>query len=268
MSTSDAPVARRTIDYRGRPLHLCGPAEDRYFQTISLDAAGPDRFLHWLAANAVKPDAPVMDIGANIGVTASVLARHTEGPVYAIEPSPLVFPCLEATLAANGVTAARARNIAFGREAGTLRFFADRTAAAASHLITDATLARKSDIEVEVTTLDRFVREEGIDRLDLVKLDVEGFELDVLEGAAETLQRLKPAVFLEFNAFTMIAFRNLNPRLFLTRLCETFPYLYRFQSGPRRLENEDHIIGFLHDVLVAHGCVDDLYCSFAPLEAA
>ena len=264
--TQPGPGAgRRTIDYRGTPIHLVGPSDDRYFQTVTLDA-GPHASLHYVANNVVKPDSPVMDIGANIGVTASVFARHTRGPIFVIEPSPVIFPYLEATVAANGTGDVRARNVALGREEGKLHFFADKTAGAASHLITDATLARKSDIEVEVTTLDALAKAEGIDRLDLIKLDVEGFELDVLEGGRETLARLKPAVFLEFNAFTMIAFRDTNPRTFLRTLTETFPYLYRFYSGtPRRVESEQHIIGFLHDVLVAHGCVDDLLCTFAPL---
>jgi len=257
-------AARRTIDYRGTPVVLCGPRGDRYFATVDLNPHG-NAALYWVAQNAVAPDAVVMDVGANIGLTASVFARHTEGAVYAVEPSPLIFPHLEATVAANGAAQVRPLNVALGSAPGRMRFYADRTAAAASHLVTDATLARRSDIEVPVTTLDALVTLHGIDRLDLVKLDVEGFELDVLDGARQTLERLAPAVFLEFNAFTMIAFRNLNPREFLDTLRARFPYLYRFRDGaPRRVETDQHVIGFLHDVLVGPGCVDDLLCTFRP----
>lgn len=265
MAGLDEAATLRTIDYRGAPLHLSGPPEDRYFQSVDL-AEAANAPLHYVAAHAIGPQSPVMDIGANIGVTASVFARHTAGPVHAVEPSPVIFPHLQATCRANGADGVRAHNLALGREPGTLRFFADATAGAASHLITDATLARASDIEVTVKTLDMLVREEEIDRLDLVKIDVEGYEIDVLEGGVETFRTLRPNLLVEFNAFTMVAFRDINPRMLLTRLGEIFPYCYRFfPAGPVLIETEQQVIDFLHHVMVVHGSVDDLYCTFEPI---
>jgi hypothetical protein len=53
------------------------------------------------------------------------------------------------------------------------------------------------DVLVKTDTLDHFVEENGIGRLDFVKADVEGAELRVLEGAKETIERFKPAFLLE-----------------------------------------------------------------------
>ena len=53
------------------------------------------------------------------------------------------------------------------------------------------------EIEVRVTTFDRLVEEEGLERLDVVKIDVEGAEQLVLEGAEASLRRFRPLVMLE-----------------------------------------------------------------------
>lgn len=259
------PTELRTITYKGAPLHLHGPPADRYFQTIDLDQVA-NAPLNWIAANVIKENSAVMDVGANIGLTASVFSRHTRGPIYAIEPSPVIFPHLLETCAENRVTSLKAYQLALGREPGRLRYFADSTAAAASHLITAQTLARKSTIEVEVSTLDAFVRKQRIDALDFIKIDVEGYEIDVLEGGMETLRTLRPAALVEFNAFTMVAFRNINPRDLLNKLRQIFTYCYRFfPNGPVRLETEEQDLAFLHRVLVEHVSADDLYCAFEPL---
>jgi hypothetical protein len=50
---------------------------------------------------------------------------------------------------------------------------------------------------VEVTTIDHFAREEGLQRLDFIKMDVEGWEKRILEGGAETIGRFRPALLVE-----------------------------------------------------------------------
>lgn len=114
-----------------------------------------------------------------------------------------------------------------------------------------------------MSTLDAFVGIHCIEKVDFIKIDVEGFEIDVLRGGRETIERLKPSLLVEFNAFTMVGFRDINPRDLLRLLRETFPYVYRFKDGQPLLIDSDHAaLTFIHDNLVSAGCVDDLYCSF------
>jgi hypothetical protein len=61
-----------------------------------------------------------------------------------------------------------------------------------------------SNTRVTVKTVYDVVSEQKLTRLDFIKIDVEGFELDVLEGARNTINQLKPDVFLELNAFTLM----------------------------------------------------------------
>ena len=100
-------------------------------------------------------------------------------------------------------------------------------------------------------------------RVDLIKIDVEGFEIDVLEGARDTIAADRPYVAIEFNSFTMIAFRNLNPRTLLEKLTREFPYVYHRKDGAlARLSTAAEQFRFLRDNLIDHGCVDDLLCSW------
>jgi hypothetical protein len=73
-------------------------------------------------------------------------------------------------------------------------------------------------------------------------------------------------VFLEFNSFTLIAYGDKNPRRFLEELLARFPYVYCFRGArPARIGDGVALLAFLHQNLVEHGCVDDLFCSSVPL---
>ena len=68
------------------------------------------------------------------------------------------------------------------------------------------------------------------------------------------------------NSFTLIAYRNLNPRAFVESMIVLFPFTYWFDQGsPKRLQSGEDLLAFIHDHLIKRGCVDDLFCAFAPL---
>lgn len=260
-----SPFARRTLTYRGRSLTVVGLAEDHYLRDVGIGAEADD-FLAFVLGRTVRRGATVLDVGANIGVTAVTAAVAAEAKVFAFEPGPRVYPCLLETVKANPDLDITTVQAALGAEPGEMSFYDDPATPASSHMATGDTYVRTSDHRVKVMTVDQFVSEQGLTTLDLIKIDVEGFEIDVLRGAAATISALKPAVFVEFNAFTMIAFRNINPREMLVFLRGTFPYLYRFVDGrPVLIDSEGKALSFLHDNIVRQGCLDDLYGAFDPL---
>ncbi len=74
-----------------------------------------------------------------------------------------------------------------------LMFFADRENKAGSQVIDGAGRNKKEDIrKVQTTSIDEFVKENGIRKVDYIKLDVEGSEMEVLRGAKETLAKHRP----------------------------------------------------------------------------
>ena len=135
------------------------------------------------------------DIGANVGAIALVLAQRCgpEGRVYAFEPGPPNLVRLRENLKLNPELAARTEVIAagVGDSAGEL-WWAEEPGNPGNALLSSAGTDR-----VPVLTVDDFVRERAIDRIDLMKIDVEGMELKVMQGARNTLLRLRPILYFE-----------------------------------------------------------------------
>ncbi|MEM7692842.1 MAG: FkbM family methyltransferase [Pseudomonadota bacterium] len=252
----------RTLPYGDRPITISGAPGDPYAQSITLDEPSA---LHY-AALLLRAESHVIDIGANIGVTACVFARHTAAPVYALEPSPVAFKHLCRTKDLSGANVVRPRQFAVGRTAGTAAFFDNPTTASASHLVTADTIGRDASAEVPMTTLDAFTAEEALPRLDLIKIDVEGFEREVLAGATDTLSRFAPRVLMEFNAFTLIGFANQNPRTVLSEFRTLFPHLYAFDGmSPYAIATDADVLALLNRTLLGEGCMTELMGTFEPL---
>jgi FkbM family methyltransferase len=125
-----------------------------------------------------------IDIGANIGLYTCLAASHGKH-VVAIEPMPSNLKFLYRNLVRNGFTDVEVFPLALSSSAGILRIFGDGTAA--SLLQGWAGAPEKSCKIVPVTTLDVIVntRFDGLPLL--IKLDVEGFETEVLKGGQRTM---------------------------------------------------------------------------------
>jgi FkbM family methyltransferase len=163
----------------------------------------------------VKPGYVVFDIGANIGAHTLGIAKSvgSSGKVYAFEPADFAFSKLK-------------RNLALNPEL-TARTFPQQILLAASStdepepqiyaswpLESDGTVHPKhrgslvSAEQAVVETLDNFISREGINRLDLIKMDVDGHELPVLQGAGETLRRFQPTLVMEMSPYIHAEFHH------------------------------------------------------------
>lgn len=139
----------------------------------------------------VKGEAPVLfDVGAHTGeYTLLFKRRFPQARVFCFEPSQENFARLgQSTAALSGVDC---RRCALGKEAGEATLYRDQAVSSLASLtkrrLAHYAIAMEIEETVAVTTVDRFLREQGIAYIDLMKIDVEGHELDVLEGAAESL---------------------------------------------------------------------------------
>ena len=159
------------------------------------------REIPWLL-NAVKPGVVVLDVGANIGLLSVVMGRAVTatGRVVAFEPSPLPFQCLSENIVLNRLSdTVHPSKLALGNEIGTREFFINDDPLDTQHSLTGAPGDRIKTLTVETTTLDAFCREHQITP-DVIKIDVEGFEPFVLEGARTTIARAKNiTVFVELH---------------------------------------------------------------------
>jgi FkbM family methyltransferase len=147
----------------------------------------------------VRPGAVVFDVGANVGAYALVFAEWVgpRGRVYAFEPAPDAREGLLTHLRLNHLddrveVSDAAMSSAVGRAA-----FGLHPSGGASSLQIDS-VDRARVIEVPAETLDHFCASRGV-QPDVIKIDVEGAELDVLRGGRETLTRPGIQVFVEFH---------------------------------------------------------------------
>ncbi len=157
----------------------------------------------------LEPGATFVDCGANIGYF-SVLAGHLVGPsgrVVAIEANPATRRLLETNLKANGLGVPVA--CALVAETGEVTLFVPREGGDVYSCLRTGGLVQGTEVEairVPGRTLDDVVSSMELDRLDLLKIDIEGGELDVLQSARHVLRYLRPVVVCEYGANTWPAF--------------------------------------------------------------
>ena len=147
----------------------------------------------------VRPGSTVLDVGANVGAYTLLFAQWAgpAGRVIAFEPAPASVAGLRRQLKLNGLeNRVEVVQAAVAGTVGAASFDCDG-ASGANALATSPGDAR-SVITVSTTTIDAFCGERGI-RPDVIKIDVEGAELDVLRGARRTLDAPSIDVFVEFH---------------------------------------------------------------------
>lgn len=256
---------QKSVAFGDETITVCGREGDPYFDHLNI--AHPTNDFMMMVASNLRKDAVIFDIGANVGVTSCIFSsRAPNGSVYSFEPSQEAFGFLWQTLTFNNAANCFPFQLALGAKPGKLQFYEDPNSASASHLVLNGHTLKDGTTFVEVSTIDLFVADKKIKRLDFIKIDVEGFELDVLAGAAKTLKSLKPAVLLEINSFTLIAYRNLNPRFVIEKLLTEFPFVYAFEAGRTyQIKSPYTVLDFIHRNLINHGCIDDLLCCCEPL---
>jgi FkbM family methyltransferase len=154
-------------------------------------------------AHIVRPGMTVLDIGANLGYFTLLIARLTEstGKVHAFEPNPEMFQRLEENVRFNPQLAdgrIACHRLALGEKAAEAEFFCPvegREGVGGLKDIQRAPLGKV--IKVAVQTLDQFLAEHAVTRVDFIKMDVEGGELGVLKGATRLLKDLRPVILFE-----------------------------------------------------------------------
>jgi FkbM family methyltransferase len=123
-----------------------------------------------------------VDVGANVGTYAMVLARHVgaSGRVIAIEPHPVTHARLAFNRAASGLAQVHLVAAAAGPSDGELMIETDGDNLGASHIVSGDRPGNA--IKVASLRLQRILGDAGADRVDALKIDVEGFEDRVLTG--------------------------------------------------------------------------------------
>jgi len=150
----------------------------------------------------------VYDVGAFHGLLTLFFARQCR-QVVCYEPNTKNNARILENLLLNGLTNVTVRKLALGAETGVGDLICTPLMPGTGSLETNIVEAlKRSDApktseQVQISTLDRDVAENGLPAPDFIKIDVEGLELEVLRGARNILEQCRPALFLEMHGATM-----------------------------------------------------------------
>jgi len=148
-----------------------------------------------LLGRLVRKDDIFFDLGANFGFYSCYVLPlcGTSGAVHAFEANPCLIPHLRRSVELNAQFGAiHVNGLAVGKESGKYLELYDPDRIGGSSLYPHEWLNRDSKVLVPIVTIDEYVRTNGIKRIDVMKIDIEGAELDALQGMAETLRICPP----------------------------------------------------------------------------
>lgn len=150
-----------------------------------------------LIQKLLRPGMTFLDIGAHKGYFSLLAAKlmNDQGAIYAFEPNSDNCGWLEKSIALNGYTSINVVPIALADRNETRHLFTGKKSGHHS-LVYDQGLGRTS---VTVRRLDDFLKERGVQRVDIIKIDVEGVEVEVLRGATELLASIDPKIVIDVN---------------------------------------------------------------------
>jgi FkbM family methyltransferase len=143
----------------------------------------------------------MIDVGANDGLFTIFAAQRVgrKGRVFAFEPSTREFARLQANMQMNRLRNVKAVAKAASNETGFLQLKICEYGHEGLNTLGDFAYAVKQSGTqlVEVCRLDEFLQMENLNRLDLIKIDVEGAEYKVLQGTEGTIRNFRPIILLE-----------------------------------------------------------------------
>lgn len=263
------PPGEAEVMLDGRRLRIRGQEEDAYWRALRHGVVESSVTSLLRVTRAHLPGggqgAVLMDVGANIGLASLAMAQAAPGHavLLAVEPNAANAGHLRHNLSANGLPSARVEEMALGVRAGEAAFMADAGNSATGHLVTQAGTtggAERAVVRVPVQRLDRLLADHGCERLDVLKVDVEGGEDDVLAGAGDLLARYRTLVHIEFNLWTIMAMAGANPRRVLENWAAAFPHIVGFgdDGNPAPLKDKALLMWFLYVTTTKRGGMGDL----------
>jgi FkbM family methyltransferase len=150
-----------------------------------------------LVKKIVKKSGIVLDVGANIGYYSVLLSKliGKHGVVYAFEPTRFYRNILAKNLIENKISNCVVVESGLSDKVQKLDIFITKSSATI-HPTTEKLLGKE---KISLTTLDRFVKENNIKKIDFIKIDVDGHEPAILKGGLNSIKKFRPKILLEIS---------------------------------------------------------------------
>lgn len=196
---SDLTIFVDPMDVRGPSFHMVR----EFFQPeVALNGYEPRerRFIH-NAFRARGGRGVFLDVGANIGLYSLPLAREfSELAIYSFEPHPRNISCFRKSIFANQFKNVHLLPFGLSKFRAMKELYIDETDSGGHSLIESNMWNNKKkskSIQIELRTLDEWAGEIHLERIDVLKIDVQGVEPDVFDGGMKTLKKFQPDILIE-----------------------------------------------------------------------
>ena len=176
-------------DYIGKMIYYFGEYETNILKFLKYALCKGDIFF---------------DIGAYIGDISCIASKFVgnKGIVYAVEPVPDHYKILRSNIYLNNLKNITTFNLALGNRNAVENIYIkkDNNRGADSLIYTHNSI--KTDLKIKVTTIDYLIEHQKINVPNVIKIDVEGFELNILKGTSKLLKSSEaPILIIEYNTF-------------------------------------------------------------------
>jgi FkbM family methyltransferase len=183
-------------DWIGRSLYYFGDLDPK---------------ITWICKKILRSGDTVLDIGANVGLV-SIIARQFVGQtglIHAFEPQPALVDLMRQSLEKNSYSNIIVHQIALGTQKDFMELFIPIGHAGAASLIQEKQHPHSNKISIPIENATTYLTHLKLPLIRLVKIDVEGFEAKIIQGAAEFFRVNRPDVILfELNDHSIPFFRH------------------------------------------------------------
>lgn len=184
--------------------------------------SGEISFIEFLIAKNKLSSGAIFDVGANVGnYSVLLLEKGAAAPIYAFEPHPATFAVLSKNASANKFHPV---NMGLGEMPMTTKIYDSAESDGSEHASVYKSVIEKiheykvKETDIELTTVDLFVKENNLKNISFLKIDTEGNELNVLKGAANCIaNNMVDIIQIEFNEM------NIMSRTFLSDIINVLP---------------------------------------------
>jgi len=173
----------------------------------------------------VKPGQILFDVGTNIGETLLNFAKLTgeKGYVYGFEPDDENYGNVQKNISLNNFKNVHVFKKAVADRKETVKYYVvDPHNRGMNRILSDTNQNTSEFVEMETDTIDNIVIENTISNVDLIKIDIEGYEMHALRGAKNTLMKFKPILFIEVG-YSRLLKHNTSPNE-LVKMLEDIGY--------------------------------------------
>ena len=146
-------------------------------------------------------DPVIFDVGANIGAFSMISKFLDKSKIYAFEPQPNIYDILKSNMIINELDRVFCHNIALSNVTGETKMSVPTRkdfSGLGTLSLNPLRFSNKDVIDIKCDTLDNFCNCNHIEKIDLMKIDTEGYEYNILLGGMETIKKFKPKILMEF----------------------------------------------------------------------